>query len=46
VNYELVGFSEEDLGGKVPAQLAAQGTLNRDGLKGELPDAGWNIAAA
>ena len=46
VNYELVGFSEEDLGGKVPTQFATEGALNSDGLKGELPDAGWNVAAA
>jgi hypothetical protein len=42
----LVRPTEEDLRRQVPAQLAAQGTLNRDGLKGELSDAGWNVAAA
>jgi hypothetical protein len=46
VNHELVGASEEDLSGKVPAQFATKGALNGDGLKGEFPDAGWNIAAA
>jgi hypothetical protein len=39
INHELLGATEEDLGGQIPAQLAAQGTLNVDGLKRELPDA-------
>jgi hypothetical protein len=43
---ELVGVSEEDFGGQVSPQFAAQGALDLDGLKGELPDAGWNVAAA
>jgi hypothetical protein len=43
---ELVRSPEEDLGGEVPAQFAAQGTLDRDGLKWEFPGAGGNIAAA
>jgi hypothetical protein len=42
----LVGFSEEDLGGEVPAQFAAQGTLDVDGLEREFPQAGWHVAAA
>jgi hypothetical protein len=43
---ELVRPTEEDLGGQVPAQFAAEGTLDRDRLERELPDAGWHIAAA
>src|ERR1017187_6103169 len=43
---ELVRSPEEDLSGKVPAQFATKGALNGDGLKGEFPDAGWNVAAA
>jgi hypothetical protein len=46
INHELVKSSEEDLRWKVPAQFATEGTLNGDGLKEELPDAGWNVAAA
>jgi len=46
VNIELIRSPEEDLRWKVPAQLAAEGALNRDGLKGELPDAGRHVAAA
>jgi hypothetical protein len=42
----LVRSPEEDLRGQVSTQFAAEGTNNGDGLKGELPDAGWNIAAA
>ena len=43
---KLVRSPEEDLRGQVPAQFAAEGALNGDGLKGEFPDAGWNVAAA
>src|ERR1019366_814321 len=43
---ELVGETEKSFGGQVPAQFATEGTLNGDGLKGELPDAGWNVAMA
>ena len=43
---ELVRLPEEDLRRQVPARFAAEGTLNGDGLEGELPDAGWNVAAA
>ena len=32
--------------GQVPTQFAAEGTLDRDRLERELPDAGWNVAAA
>jgi hypothetical protein len=46
VNHEIVWSPEEDLSGKVPAQFATEGALNRDGLKGELPDARSNIATA
>jgi hypothetical protein len=43
---ELVRPTEKNFGGQVPAQFAAKRALNGDGLKGELPDAGWNVAAA
>ena len=46
VNHELVRSPEEDLRWKVLAQFATEGALDGEGLKGELPDAGWNIAAA
>src|SRR5580704_10112558 len=39
---ELVRSPEEHLSGKVTAQFATEGALNGDGLKGKLPDAGWN----
>jgi len=42
----LVRPTEEDLGGQVPAQLAAEGTLDRDRPKRELLDAGRHIAVA
>jgi hypothetical protein len=42
----LVWSPEEDLGGQVPAQLAAQGALNGDGLKWKVVPARWDIAAA
>jgi hypothetical protein len=35
----LVRPTEEDLGGQVPARLAAQAALNGDGLEREFPDA-------
>jgi hypothetical protein len=43
VNRELVRSPEEDFRGQVPTQLAAQGTLNGDGLKGEFLRSGGNI---
>jgi hypothetical protein len=43
---ELVRPTEKYLGGKVPTRFAAKRALNSDGLKGELNDAGWNVAAA
>jgi hypothetical protein len=46
VNHELVRPTEEDLRWQVPAQLAAEGTLDGDRLKWELLDAGRHIAAA
>ena len=46
VNHELVRSPEEDFSGKVKAQFTTEWALNGDGLKGELPDAGWNVAAA
>ena len=46
VHHELVRFAEEDLRGEVPALFTTQGTLDRDGLKWELPDAGRHVAAA
>jgi hypothetical protein len=35
---------QEALGRQVPTQFAAEGALNGDGLKGELLDAGRNVA--
>jgi hypothetical protein len=46
LHYELVRATQEDLGGAVPAQFAAEGALDRDGLKWEFLDARGNIAAA
>ena len=43
---QLVRSPEEDLGGQVPAQFAAEGTLDGDRLERKLPDAGRHIAAA
>ena len=43
---ELVRATEEDLGGQVPAQLAAEGAFDRDRLEGELIPARGHIAAA
>ena len=45
-NYELVGSPEEDLGGEVPPQFAAQGAINGDGLERELLPPGRHVAAA
>jgi hypothetical protein len=42
----LVWPTKEDLGGKVPAQLAAKGALDRDGLKWKVVPASGHIAAA
>jgi hypothetical protein len=44
--YESIRSPEEDLRRQVPAQLAAEGALDGDGLKGEFPQAGGNVAAA
>jgi hypothetical protein len=43
---QLVWPIEEDLRGQVPAQFAAEGTLDGDRLERAFPDAGWNVAAA
>jgi hypothetical protein len=42
----LVGATEEDLGGQVPAQFATEGALNGDGLEREFISPGRHIAAA
>jgi hypothetical protein len=44
--HQLVKSPEGDLRRQVPTQFAAEGALDGNGLKGELPDAGWNVAAA
>jgi hypothetical protein len=41
---ELVRPTEEDLGGQVPAQLAAERALDGDGLKGELLPTGCRFS--
>jgi hypothetical protein len=46
VGDQLVRSAKVDLRRQIPAQFAAKRTLNSDELKGELPDAGWNVAAA
>ena len=46
VLHERVRLSEKNFGGQVPTQFATQGALDGDGLEGELPDAGWNVATA
>jgi hypothetical protein len=46
MGYQMVRPSEKNFGGQVPAKFATEGALNGDGLKRELPDAGWNVAAA
>ncbi len=46
MNDELVGATEEDFGGEVSAQFAAEGTLDGDGLKGEFTPARRHVAAA
>jgi hypothetical protein len=46
LNHQLVKATEEDLGRQKSAQLAAQRALDHDGLEWELPNAGWNVAAA
>jgi hypothetical protein len=46
VGDELVRPTEEDLGGKVPAQFAAERALDGDGLKWKvIPDSGHITAA-
>ena len=42
----MMRLAQKHLRGQVPAQLAAQGALDRDRLERELPDAGRHIAAA
>ena len=43
----VLSFSPlEDLRWQVPAQFAAQGALDGDGLERELPDAEWHVAVA
>ena len=46
MNHELVRATEKNFGGQVPALFATEGTLDRDGLKRKLRDAGRHIAAA
>ena len=43
---ELVRSPEEDFGRQVPAQFAAEGALNGDGLKWEFIPPGRHIATA
>jgi hypothetical protein len=43
---KFVSSPEEDLGGQVPAQFAAELARDGDGLKGEFIPPGWHIAAA
>jgi hypothetical protein len=43
---ELVRSPEEDLSGKVPAQLAAEGALNGDGLERKFIPTRRHIATA
>jgi hypothetical protein len=42
----LVWPTEENFGGEVPAQFAAEGALDRDGLKRKFIPPGRHIAAA
>ena len=46
MNHELVRSPEEDFRGQVSAQLAAEGALDRDGLKRKFFPTGRHIAAA
>jgi hypothetical protein len=46
VNHELVWPTEEEFGGKVPPQFAAEGALNGDGLERKFLPTGRHIAAA
>ena len=41
ISDKMVRFSEKKFGGQVPAQFTAKGTLNGDGLKGELLRPRW-----
>ncbi|MGC9293631.1 MAG: hypothetical protein ACP5EP_13220, partial [Acidobacteriaceae bacterium] len=43
---QLVKPTEEDLARQVPAQFAAQGALDGDGLKRKFLTPGWYVAAA
>jgi hypothetical protein len=45
-NHELVRSAKEDFRRQVPAHFTAKATLNGDGLKRELPQAGRHVAAA
>ena len=42
----MVGATEEDLRGEVPAQLAAERAFDRDGLEGKFLPARGHVAAA
>jgi len=42
----MIWSAEKHFRRQVPPWFAALGALNADGLKGELPDAGWDGAAA
>jgi hypothetical protein len=46
VRYQIIGSAEEDFRRQVPAQFAAEGALDWDGLKREFLYAGRHIAAA
>jgi hypothetical protein len=46
VGDELVRSPEKDLAWHVLSSLSTKRTLDGDRLKGKLPDAGWNVAAA
>ena len=46
VEDEIVRSPEEDFARPVLPEFAAKRTLNGDGLEGEFPDAGWNVATA
>jgi hypothetical protein len=46
MNDELVRATEKDLRWQVPAQLAAEGALDGDRLKGKFLPPGRHVAAA
>jgi hypothetical protein len=43
MGYEMVKASEEDFGGKVPAQFAAEGALDGDRLELKLGMVNWAL---